>query len=93
MHHYQTVLVAVDFSQHSEKAIARAKQLAAMYEAELQLLHVIEEPMYPIYDDISLSATPNDVGKPSKGSYRKADAFSRNKPNSNDGLPYFNRFS
>ncbi|QBZ83746.1 universal stress protein UspA [Hydrogenovibrio crunogenus] len=59
MHHYQTVLVAVDFSQHSEKAIARAKQLAAMYEAELQLLHVIEEPMYPIYDDISLSATPN----------------------------------
>lgn len=59
MHHYQTVLVAVDFSQHSEKAIARAKQLAAMYDAELHLLHVIEEPMYPLYDDVSLTATPN----------------------------------
>lgn len=59
MHHYQTVLVAVDFSQHSDQAIARAKQLAAMYGAELHLLHVIEEPMYPVYDDISLTATPN----------------------------------
>lgn len=58
MHHYQTVLVAVDFSQHSEKAIARAKQLAAMYEAELHLLHVIEEPMYPVFDDVSLTTSP-----------------------------------
>lgn len=60
MHHYQTVLVAVDFSQHSEKAIARARQLAAMYDAELHVLHVIEEPMYPVYDDISLTTAPND---------------------------------
>ncbi|WP_172967653.1 universal stress protein [Hydrogenovibrio sp. JE_KL2] len=55
MHNYQTILVAVDFSPDSEKAIARGKQLAEIYQAELMLLHLVEEPTYPVFEDISLS--------------------------------------
>ncbi|WP_024850540.1 universal stress protein [Hydrogenovibrio kuenenii] len=57
MHNYQTILVAVDFSPDSEKAIARGKQLAEIYQAELMLLHLVEEPTYPVFEDISLSGT------------------------------------
>ncbi|MDX1796214.1 MAG: universal stress protein [Hydrogenovibrio sp.] len=55
MHNYQTLLVAVDFSEHSEKAIVRAKQLSNIYHAELMLLHLVEEPTYPVFEDVSLS--------------------------------------
>lgn len=55
MHNYQTILVAVDFSPDSEKAIGRGKQLAEIYQADLMLLHLVEEPSYPVFEDISLS--------------------------------------
>jgi nucleotide-binding universal stress UspA family protein len=41
------VLTPVDFSDASETAIQHAKELALTYGAEIDLLHVVEEPFYP----------------------------------------------
>jgi nucleotide-binding universal stress UspA family protein len=43
------ILVPVDFSGHAQRALAHAAELARMYGAELQLLHVIEEIMHPAF--------------------------------------------
>ena len=46
---YKQILVAVDLSEHSDIVCMRAKELAAFYNAQLTLLHVVEyvpiEPM------------------------------------------------
>ncbi|MFB6097918.1 MAG: universal stress protein [Salinibacter sp.] len=41
------VLAPVDFSDASETAIQHAKEIALTYGAEIDLLHVVEEPFYP----------------------------------------------
>jgi nucleotide-binding universal stress UspA family protein len=43
------ILVPIDFSEHSRKALSHAKEIASTYGARLQLLHVIEEPIYPAF--------------------------------------------
>lgn len=48
MNHYQRILVAIDFSEHSERALQRAVELAARCQANLSLLHVTEMPIYPM---------------------------------------------
>lgn len=58
MHHYQTILVAVDFSAHSEQALLRAKQLADTHSAVLHVLHVTEVPTYPVLEDIAITGLP-----------------------------------
>lgn len=58
MHHYQTVIVAVDFSQHSEVALARGHQLAQYYHATLQVVHVVEIPTYPVLEDVAVTGLP-----------------------------------
>jgi nucleotide-binding universal stress UspA family protein len=45
------ILVAVDLSDHSGAALAYGKQLAAIFGAEMQLLHVIVRPPLPAYFD------------------------------------------
>jgi nucleotide-binding universal stress UspA family protein len=42
MSHYSHVLVAVDFSEFSERAAVRAAEIANLDEASLTLLHVID---------------------------------------------------
>lgn len=54
MHSYQKILVAIDFSEHSEEALARALDLAARYGAQLWLYHVTEAPLYPVLEDVAL---------------------------------------
>jgi nucleotide-binding universal stress UspA family protein len=44
-----SILAPVDFSEHSQKAVAYAKRLAASYEARLQLLHVVEQMVHPSF--------------------------------------------
>jgi nucleotide-binding universal stress UspA family protein len=44
---WEKILVPIDFSEHSQTALAHAKAIAESYEAGLQLLHVIEEPVHP----------------------------------------------
>lgn len=43
----ERLLVPIDFSRHSLVAVAHARELAARYDAALQLLHVIELQTYP----------------------------------------------
>jgi nucleotide-binding universal stress UspA family protein len=48
-HRTPAILVPVDFSKHSQKALHHAKELAAMYHTSLDLLHVVEEQMHPAF--------------------------------------------
>lgn len=49
MANYRKVLVAVDLTDHSEMVVRRAMEVAAAFDAEISLLHVVEyipvEPM------------------------------------------------
>lgn len=58
MHHYQTILVAIDFSDHSEIALQRARQIAQFYQAELAVVHVCEIPTYPVLEDVAITGMP-----------------------------------
>lgn len=44
---YQHILLAVDFYQHNQLLIAKAKQLAAQNDAHLSLVHVVESMPMP----------------------------------------------
>ncbi|MFQ5569563.1 MAG: universal stress protein [Rhodothermales bacterium] len=41
------ILAPIDFSKHSERALAHACEITATHQASLALLHVIEEPTFP----------------------------------------------
>lgn len=43
----QRLLVPIDFSEASEVALRHAMEIARTYDAELDLLHVVEEVVYP----------------------------------------------
>lgn len=55
---YKLILVTVDFSPHSERAVVRAKTLADALGAQLQLLHVVETPTYPVLEDVAVTGLP-----------------------------------
>lgn len=44
----QSLLVPIDFSSHARLALRYAKELAALFDARLELLHVIEEVLHPV---------------------------------------------
>jgi len=51
----QRILVAVDLSEHSTAPMTLAKELAALFHAELQLLHVVvRSPMPGFYDGVGV---------------------------------------
>ncbi len=56
MQTFKHILVAIDFSSSSERALELAMKLAATFEAKLTLLHVWEIPTYP-YMSFVLSST------------------------------------
>lgn len=45
----EKILVPIDFSDHSRAALSHAREIAALYGSSLQLLHAIEEPIYPYF--------------------------------------------
>ncbi len=45
----ERILVPIDFSEHSRVALAYATELARSYDASLQLLHVVQQPVYPYF--------------------------------------------
>jgi len=45
----RNILVPVDFSKHAEQSIGYAKELAVLYGAQLQLLHIIEDQLRPAF--------------------------------------------
>jgi len=48
MANYQQILIAADFSDHSQQVINRAKEIAERYQANLSICHIIED--FPIAD-------------------------------------------
>jgi universal stress protein A len=55
---YQKVLVAIDFSSHSAEVVVKAKQLAEMHRAQLDMIHIVEVPVYPVLEDIAVMGMP-----------------------------------
>ncbi|RMF68519.1 MAG: universal stress protein [Calditrichaeota bacterium] len=43
------ILVPIDFSDHSRSAIAYASEVAKLFGAKLQFLHVVEETIHPAF--------------------------------------------
>ena len=43
-----SVLVPIDFSEHSQKALSYAKEFAKQWSATIHLLHVIEPVIFPV---------------------------------------------
>lgn len=41
------LLVPVDFSEHARLALSYARELATVYDAELHLLHIVDDVVYP----------------------------------------------
>ena len=60
MANYQNILVAVDFSEESGRVLKKAREMAALNQATLHLLHVVEytSAMYageiPLPEDLNL---------------------------------------
>jgi len=59
---YRTLLVPYDFSSHADAALATALDLAARFESEVHLLHVLQQPIYATagYDGFPLDV-PQDI--------------------------------
>mgnify|MGYP006280426543 CR=1 FL=1 len=53
-HKIERILAPIDFSRHSRKALRTAKELAALYDARLDLLFVAEERMVPVFSDTGI---------------------------------------
>ena len=48
-HGQNAILVPVDFSRHARFALRHAKELAQLFHARVELLHVIEEQLHPAF--------------------------------------------
>ncbi len=48
-HGQNKILVPVDFSRHSRVALRHAKELAELFNARLDLLHIVEEQLHPAF--------------------------------------------
>jgi len=55
---YKKVLVAIDFSESSLQAVIKAKQMADSFGADVEIIHVVEIPTYPILEDIAVMGMP-----------------------------------
>ena len=48
MSHYRHIMIASDFSEHSETIIAKAQALAELHHAKLSICHIVED--FPVTD-------------------------------------------
>lgn len=69
---FQRILCPTDFSPHSKNALALAAKLASTFEAELHLLHVIEDflPSVPL-DPTGVYGLPPDYDEKVKAAVEK----------------------
>lgn len=44
-----SILVPIDFSKHAREALRYAREIGAIYDAEIHLLHVVEENLHPAF--------------------------------------------
>jgi nucleotide-binding universal stress UspA family protein len=77
----QRILVAVDLSDYSAAPVAHAKHLAALFGAEMQLLHVVVRPTVPAsYDGIGIPNLIFDSPLLEKESQSALEALYENAP-------------
>ncbi len=55
---YKHILIAIDFSENSFKALKKAQQLAAESRAKVELIHVVDIPIYPVLEDLAVMGMP-----------------------------------
>ncbi len=55
---YTRILVAVDFSPHSQRALEQGAMMSEHCGAKLHLLHVVEAPTYPVLEDVAVTGLP-----------------------------------
>jgi len=55
------ILVATDFSESSQEAVTTAIAFARAFSAQLQLVHVMVEPIYPLPAPLEVVTLPVDV--------------------------------
>ncbi|MFY9225008.1 MAG: universal stress protein [Blastocatellia bacterium] len=60
----KNILVPIDFSDHSKQLLSYAMDLAKNYQAKLQLLHVIDTPVYPAFyvmDQMAVTSVAENI--------------------------------
>jgi nucleotide-binding universal stress UspA family protein len=55
------ILVPTDFSESSQEAVSTAIAFARAFQADMQLVHVIAEPIYPLPAPLEVISLPIDV--------------------------------
>ncbi len=55
---YNHILIAIDFSENSVKALKKAQQLGAESQAKIELIHVVDIPIYPVLEDLAVMGMP-----------------------------------
>lgn len=55
---YKHILIAIDFSENSVKALKKALELAAESQAKIELIHVVDIPIYPVLEDVAVMGMP-----------------------------------
>ncbi|VAW49393.1 Universal stress protein family [hydrothermal vent metagenome] len=59
MVNYQRILITTDFSEQSICALKRAQVMAEQWQAKLELLHVVDIPIYPVLEDVAIMGMPS----------------------------------
>ena len=55
---YKHILIAIDFSENSVIALKKAQRLAAESQAKIELIHVVDIPVYPVLEDVAVMGLP-----------------------------------
>ena len=58
MENYQRILIATDFSTQSLCALLKAQAMAQLCNAKLELLHIVDIPVYPVLEDVAVMGMP-----------------------------------
>ena len=70
-----SILVPIDFSRHARTVLAHARELAALYNARLDLLHVIEDILHPAFYHIEVASIYDLHPDIEETSYAELKAF------------------
>lgn len=76
---FHRVLVPIDFSRHAQRALAHARALAALFDAPLNVLHVLERPPYVALNSTDMLAL-SDAKLPERRARRRAAMLLDNAP-------------
>ncbi len=70
---YAHILVAIDFTRHSDAALRRAVELARHHNAKLSLIHAMEQMIYQ-YADVETVIIPNNFFAEERALFEQAEA-------------------